>query len=56
MRADLPYRLAASPESARKPLERRVADPDEHERQLTLVCASLLLSRRPDLATHRRWA
>jgi hypothetical protein len=29
---------------------------DAHERQVTLVRASLLLTRRPDRPTHRRWA
>jgi hypothetical protein len=29
---------------------------DAHERQVALVRASLLLTRRPDRPTHRRWA
>ena len=31
-------------------------DPDAHERQRRLVWASLLLSRRSDRSTSRRWA
>jgi hypothetical protein len=65
MLGQLPYHVAQAQtaERLRSAHDRRASrvtteslGPGAHERQRTLVLASLLVSRRADQATSRRWA
>ena len=44
------------PAAPDEPVKRLASGRDDHERQRALVRASLLVSRRRDAPTHRRWA
>ena len=44
------------PAARDEPVKRLASGQDDHERQRALVRASLLVSRRRDAPTHRRWA